>query len=235
MRACRRHPKERAGWNCASCRADLCPDCVTKQPGGPTGTQVPVCCFCGRTALPLSVHRRAARPFGPRLWRAFDFPLGSAGIIALLFVANRTDKRSANVSGSSRFEPSPSPPTAQDSDQQGDDEGGDEVAAAGGCRERATAVLLRWRLDWSGGARVPVGGARVGAGGRHAGGVPYDHHGGVALARRLGRDGSTPGGGPPLTPPLAGHQRARPASAPRVWAGGARGRACACGSRASSD
>lgn len=86
MRACRRHPKERAGWNCASCRADLCPDCVTKQPGGPKGTQVPVCCFCGRTALPISVHRRAAQPFGRRLWRAFDFPLGSAGIIALLFL-----------------------------------------------------------------------------------------------------------------------------------------------------
>jgi hypothetical protein len=45
-----------------------------------------VCCFCGRTAAAITVHRRAAQPFGRRLWRAFSFPLGSAGIIALLFV-----------------------------------------------------------------------------------------------------------------------------------------------------
>jgi hypothetical protein len=54
MRVCRRHPKERAGWNCASCRADLCPDCVTKQPGGLHGTQIPVCCTCGRGVAPIS-------------------------------------------------------------------------------------------------------------------------------------------------------------------------------------
>ncbi len=86
MRGCRRHPREQAGWNCASCRADLCPDCVASQPGGPKGTQVPVCCFCGRAANPIMVHRKVAQPFVRRLRAALEFPLGSTGIISLFFV-----------------------------------------------------------------------------------------------------------------------------------------------------
>jgi hypothetical protein len=86
MRACRRHPREPAGWHCATCRADLCADCVTKQLGGPKGTQIAVCCTCGRGATLLTVHRRAAQRFARRLGRAFDFPLGTAGLIALAFV-----------------------------------------------------------------------------------------------------------------------------------------------------
>ena len=72
--------------NCATCRADLCPDCVAKQPGGPRGTQLPVCCACGRKVEPITVHRRAVQTFSSRLPRAFAFPLCAAGIIALLFV-----------------------------------------------------------------------------------------------------------------------------------------------------
>jgi len=86
MRACRRHPRELAGWSCAACRAELCADCVAQQPGGPRGTQIPVCCACGRGVAVLTVHRRAAQRFGSRLGRAFGFPLGSTGIIALAFV-----------------------------------------------------------------------------------------------------------------------------------------------------
>lgn len=86
MRVCSRHPREPAGWSCAGCRADLCADCVAKQPGGPKGTQIAVCCACGRMATLLTVHRRAAQPFTRRLGLAFDFPLGATGIIALAFV-----------------------------------------------------------------------------------------------------------------------------------------------------
>jgi hypothetical protein len=86
MRVCRRHAKAPAGWNCASCRADLCADCVAKQVGGPKGRPIPVCCTCGRGVAQIMVHRRAAQPFGRRLWRAFEFPLGTTGIISLLFV-----------------------------------------------------------------------------------------------------------------------------------------------------
>ncbi|MBN2573154.1 MAG: hypothetical protein JXP73_01190 [Deltaproteobacteria bacterium] len=85
-RTCRRHPREPAGWFCATCRAHLCPDCVSKQPGGPKGTQIPVCCACGRGVETITVHRSQAQPFSRRLWMAFDFPLGSAGIISLFFV-----------------------------------------------------------------------------------------------------------------------------------------------------
>jgi hypothetical protein len=86
MRVCRLHPRERAGWKCATCRADLCPDCVAKQHGGPRGTQIPVCCACGRGVEPITVHRRAAQPFTSRLSRAFGFPLCATGLIALAFV-----------------------------------------------------------------------------------------------------------------------------------------------------
>ena len=86
MRACRQHPLEPAGWSCAGCRADLCADCVAKQIGGPKGRQIPICCACGRGVVPIMVHRRDAQPFARRLWRAFDFPLGSTGIISLFFV-----------------------------------------------------------------------------------------------------------------------------------------------------
>ena len=85
-RICRRHPKEPAGWLCTSCHAHLCADCVAKQPGGPRGTQIPVCCACGRGVETITVHRSEAQPFSRRLWTAFEFPLGSAGIISLFFV-----------------------------------------------------------------------------------------------------------------------------------------------------
>src|SRR5512133_2272850 len=86
MRVCRRHPKERAGWTCASCKMELCPDCVAKQPGGPRGKQIAVCCACGRAAAPIMVHRRQVEPFVRRMWGSFSFPLGSTGILSLLFV-----------------------------------------------------------------------------------------------------------------------------------------------------
>lgn len=65
---------------------DLCPDCVAKQVGGSRGKPLPICCACGRAVAPITLHRRDAEPFLRRMWGAFAFPLGGAGIISLFFV-----------------------------------------------------------------------------------------------------------------------------------------------------
>jgi hypothetical protein len=83
-RFCRKHPRVKAGWNCATCAADLCPECVATQSVGHRQAPVDVCCQCRRGVKPLTIHRAELIPFWQRVLDAPRFPLNSIGLISLV-------------------------------------------------------------------------------------------------------------------------------------------------------
>jgi hypothetical protein len=82
--SCRRHPRAKAGWHCATCQADLCPDCVATLAVGHRQAPMDVCCQCRRGVAPLTIHRAEAIPFWQRVLDAPKYPLGQVGLLSLV-------------------------------------------------------------------------------------------------------------------------------------------------------
>ncbi|MBX7101168.1 MAG: B-box zinc finger protein [Myxococcaceae bacterium] len=79
--ACSVHPRARAGWACATCERQLCPDCVATKKSG--WTDVLYCVPCGGTPKRL-LKRRDAVPLRKRVPGAFGFPLTSHGLLTMV-------------------------------------------------------------------------------------------------------------------------------------------------------
>lgn len=80
QRRCGVHRTAAAGWHCAGCDADLCPDCVERLPLG-VG-HLDRCVTCRGTAQPITAHR-SALPYATRIQSSWRYPLSASGLFSL--------------------------------------------------------------------------------------------------------------------------------------------------------
>ncbi len=94
---CKSHPRARAGWSCAWCKEELCPDCVARKQVG--ATQHDVCTRCGGPAEALR-RLRSDTPYLSRLADAWKYPfqgngvwaIGSAAVVLWLLVSINAER-----------------------------------------------------------------------------------------------------------------------------------------------